>query len=107
MEDFVSVDNGLVTSEIRDVDDMIADHAAATVQDEDSDEEIESAEENVPTRNEALGAINLLRKYNITVTPGGVSSDVNSYLNRIENVIIHNSSTHTRQTSIKDFFNRK
>ncbi|KAJ4427508.1 hypothetical protein ANN_25156, partial [Periplaneta americana] len=48
MEDFVSVYNSLETSEIRGVDDMIANHAATTIQDEDSDEEIESAEECVP-----------------------------------------------------------
>ncbi|KAJ4433969.1 hypothetical protein ANN_16288 [Periplaneta americana] len=46
IENFVSVDNGLVTSEIRGDDD-----AATTTQGEDSDEEIESAEKIVSTPN--------------------------------------------------------
>lgn len=108
LEDFVSVDDDVVTSEIRGVDDMIADHAvAAATAEDDSNDGDECIEENVPTRKEALGAINLLRKY-ISVVPSCLSSDVtNAYLNRIENVIIHNNSTSTRQSTIKDFFNKK
>ncbi|KAJ4443190.1 hypothetical protein ANN_04840 [Periplaneta americana] len=40
MEDFVSVDNGLVTLEIRGVDDMTADHTASTAQEEGSNEKL-------------------------------------------------------------------
>ncbi|PSN46825.1 hypothetical protein C0J52_09585 [Blattella germanica] len=61
LEDFVSIDDNLMTSEIRGVDDMIADHAVAvTTANDDSNEGDETTEENVPTRNKALGAINLL-----------------------------------------------
>ncbi|KAJ4442899.1 hypothetical protein ANN_04492 [Periplaneta americana] len=55
MGNSVSIDSGLVISEIRSVG-MIVDHAASTAKGEDSDEEIESVEESVPTRNEALRA---------------------------------------------------
>ncbi|PSN49561.1 hypothetical protein C0J52_09740 [Blattella germanica] len=87
LEDFVSIDDDLMTSEIRSVDDMIADHA--TTANDDANEGDETMEENVSTRNEALGAINLLRKYMYS----SVSNDATNfvYLNRIENVIIHNS----------------
>ncbi|PSN31052.1 hypothetical protein C0J52_22951 [Blattella germanica] len=50
-------------------------------------------------------AINLLRKYMYSIGPSSVSNDTTyyMYLNRIENVIIRNNSTRTRQSTIKDF----
>ena len=106
LEDFVSFDDDLMTSEIRGVDDIIADHAvAAATANDDANEGDETMDENVPTRNEALGAINLIRKYMYS----SVSNDATNfvYLNRIENVIIHSNSMHTRQSTIKDFFTKK
>lgn len=81
---------------------MNADHAvAAATANDDSNE----AEENVRSRSEALEAINLLRTYMYSIAPSSVSNDATYYvhLNRIENVIIHNNSTRTRQSTIKDF----
>ena len=61
LEDFVSIDDDLMMPEIHGVDDMVADHAVATATANGaSNKGDETTEENVPTRNEALGAINLL-----------------------------------------------
>ncbi|KAJ4431573.1 hypothetical protein ANN_20172 [Periplaneta americana] len=106
---FLSVDNSLITSEILGIDDMIPDHAATIAQDEDSDEGIESAEQSVPTPNEALGAVNVLREY--IVAPTCVSSEVISQREKkvgIKHSLLkaqkhiskhHSSSNHSTPTS--------
>ncbi len=57
-------------------------------------------ENEVPSRNEALQAINLLRRY-MAAAPH-TSSDVSADVNRLENFIICNSISTAPQTQITE-----
>ena len=93
----MSIDNRVVTSEILGVDDTIENHAA---DDEDEDRSDKSNDESPPTWQEALAALRVIR--NLINASSDEMSVVNSYLNHVENVIIHCTYSRARQIIINE-----
>lgn len=60
VEEFVSVDNGIVTYEILDIDDMIKNHGAC---DKEGDGEDESDDKSPPSRKAALAALRVITQF--------------------------------------------
>ncbi len=89
-EDYVSVDDAVVTSELYKPDDVIVDTAnddAGNNSDSEDDVSSETTEEKVSSRCEALDAISVLRNY-IGATKLN-NSRVLQYVNFVENFIIN------------------
>ncbi|KAF5286322.1 hypothetical protein FQA39_LY04220 [Lamprigera yunnana] len=100
LDDFVSVDNDVITSETMDMNEIITNHIFSLQEDND-EEEVEAVDILNPSRNKALAAISVLRRF-INVSCSQIT-DVTSDLNRMENAIINGTGSNARQTTIFDF----
>lgn len=102
-EEYVTIDDEVATSSFREVDDILMDNAVRSDDDSDADDRNAAPEDEVlvPSRTEALQAINLLRRYMATVP--NAFCDAVPDVHKLENFIVTNSFSKTRQSQITDF----
>ncbi len=100
-KEYVTIDDNAATSEFREVNDIILGNKVGSDDDSDLDDTSTMVENEVPSRNEALEAINLLHWY-MAAAPRA-SSHVSADVNRLENFIFCNSISIARQIQITEF----
>ncbi len=93
-KEYVTIDDDVATSEFCEIDDIISENKVGSDEDSDLDDTSATVENEVPSRNEAVEAINLLHQY-MGAAPHA-SSDVSADVNRLENFIICNSISMAR-----------
>ena len=99
----MGIDDDLVTSEIQSLEEIIRDNC----EDNEDDVEMENEPElsKIPSRSEALDALDILRNYMQMGNADSNSSDMFK-INSLENSILNNNVT-LRQTTLDSFFIHK
>ena len=94
----------VLVTDYREFDEIIADHKAENDDDcsqsDEDDSEVQLLP--IPTRNDVLDAISLLRRY-LTAAPTD-TEQVDRSVNQIENFVVSSSLASLRQLQITEFF---
>lgn len=95
-----------MTTEIQSLDAIIADNLAEPeLDDEEMEEEADLDSQIIPSRNEALSAIDTIRRYFQMANVNASETEI-SKINSLEFAMILNSATFTVQTTLDSFFIR-
>lgn len=102
IEEFVSIDNAVVTAEEKSVEDFVAEQSAADS--DNSDDDKDECMDAVPTSAEANAAVEVLRKY-LSSVDGGENNFEKLY--KLEKQIEDMRYKRSKQQSILDYFSEK
>ncbi len=105
IDDYVSVDDMLVTGEEQSLDEIITEFQSAATEGEDdeSDDDEENTPEPPPSKSDAFNSLGVLRHY-LTSLPN-VPEEIFFQVNAIENVVLHPRCT--KQLKIDHFLKEK
>lgn len=103
--EYVSVDDEVITSGSRSLDDIIEDQTPEKTADEQSENEMEEEPDvPIPSRHQTLTAIDMIRRYLQSDKLDSSDSDLSNLIS-LENLILRNTKQ-LQQKTLDDFFIR-